>query len=727
MNDETKMQRNVEQTVREICTKIQMDKDLENLPAFEDIPIREERAETGTAAAQDAQLDPSVIEDHLRYVNANYIILAPGDLTVQKGDAEAGVAAAKDSQLDPAKLESSLSYINSNYNIPYYWSLGPAGLKTFFKRVVRKLAKCLIPPILEKQNRFNAQVVNCLNLMKALFLRTNAQTKDIASLKKGLFDCREKLVKQTRFNARVVNCLNAIRTLFIRANAQTEEIASLKKELSDYQERTERQMRTFQKMFMEITVSQIKALQEIYEEETTDRIKAFQDICVGESEKQAKALQERYEEETAGRIKALQDICVGEFEKQAKALQERYDALYSMIALHGDSIKALQSTTAGELRNMIELNENSISALKGDMDCIKRVDASIFSHENQEDLNKYAQSGEDGITAYIFKMMGVKPEHVNYLDLGANHARDLSNTYYFYKSGASGVLVEANPNLIPELKLLRNRDVILNNCISGTDDDFVDFYIMNGDGLSTGNKASVDEISSVNPELKVAETVRVKTISVNTILDQYFSHGPFLLNIDIEGGEMDVLTSLNFEKYRPLVIVVETIPYEANLVIGKKNDEVISYLQSKGYVEYAFTGINSIFVDEERIKSKSSKGISASDTDYTQDMLMNELASRSSYGICLKPGGIAHGPYVVCAAGEYQMKVKVVLFDSGCPTYLNVTAEAGAEQIGRFALKNGDNEIHFSLKNEAKQVEFVIQNRTNDNMYLIMVDLRKGR
>ena len=39
------------------------------------------------------------------------------------------------------------------------------------------------------------------------------------------------------------------------------------------------------------------------------------------------------------------------------------------------------------------------------------------------------------------------------------------------------------------------------------------------------------------------------------------------------------------------------IPYSKQLVAGQKNQEILRFMQEKGYVEYAFTGINSIFLD----------------------------------------------------------------------------------------------------------------------------------
>lgn len=149
MREEKEVKVDVEEIMREIRLKIQMDEDLESLPAFEDIPIG-----------------------------------AEGDIVAQYA------------QMNLAKIEPSLQYVNASYDVPYYWSFGPAGIKTLLKRVVRKVLKCLIPPILEKQNRFNAHVVNCLNALRTLFTRADEQAAEIASLKRELSACREEVEKQ---------------------------------------------------------------------------------------------------------------------------------------------------------------------------------------------------------------------------------------------------------------------------------------------------------------------------------------------------------------------------------------------------------------------------------------------------------------------------------------------------------------------------------------------------
>lgn len=215
----------------------------------------------------------------------------------------------------------------------------------------------------------------------------------------------------------------------------------------------------------------------------------------------------------------------------------------------------------------------------------------------------YSQSGEDVIIAYIFKYLAIDISKIRYLDLGANHAKELSNTNYFYENGAQGVLVEANPLLIPELHFYRHNDIILNKLVSASENEVMDFYILSGDGLSTPDREQAEETCKINENVSIEKVVKVTSITISDIFEKYFGGGtPDFISIDVEGYDLEILKSIDLDKYRPLVIVAETIEYRPYLPINVKVDEVERYLKTKDYVEYAFTGINSIFIDARRMK-----------------------------------------------------------------------------------------------------------------------------
>lgn len=210
----------------------------------------------------------------------------------------------------------------------------------------------------------------------------------------------------------------------------------------------------------------------------------------------------------------------------------------------------------------------------------------------------YAQAGEDAVILFILENLHVNVQKASYLDLGANHAKTLSNTYALYEKGMRGVLLEANPELIPELKLNRSEDMIVHRCLALKSGRPVTFYVLSGDGLSTPDKNMVQQVMAENPQIRIVKEIEVDTITIRELMEQYFVQAPVVLNIDLEGMEYEILKQIDFARMRPLIIVVEMIAYSTMINAGKRNQQILKYMEENHYVEYAFTGINSVFVDQ---------------------------------------------------------------------------------------------------------------------------------
>lgn len=302
-----------------------------------------------------------------------------------------------------------------------------------------------------------------------------------------------------------------------------------------------------------------------------------------------------------------------ESQKKIEKLQSENEILRKMLveyiqdnAKHSAEIKDLTDGISNIQQNMdkYECISKETEKVISDMQTIKRENADLFKPFDSDFWNKVsvAQSGEDTIVEYVLMVLGIKLSDEYYLDLGANHAKQLSNTYMLYKKGMRGVLVEANPQLIGELKFYRSEDVILNKCISNHSDESLQFYIMSGDGLSCTSMDAVNEMIEKNPQLYIKETITVDTITVNQILQKYFSKAPILLSIDIEGQEESILQTLDYDKYAPLIVIVERIDYGTTIATKKRQDLIADIMSQNGYFEYAFTGINSIFINKRRLE-----------------------------------------------------------------------------------------------------------------------------
>ena len=292
--------------------------------------------------------------------------------------------------------------------------------------------------------------------------------------------------------------------------------------------------------------------------------------------------------------------------------EEKLDALqnqgqYCSDTLASSNYRLNQSEEKLEaVQNQNQFNSEVLADHNFRLEAVERrsekLQYQVFSNPNREPgaapgSGYFSQSGEDMIIEYILDCLQILPSKITYLDLGANHAVYLSNTNYFYQHGARGVLVEANPNLIPELKLQRKGDTILHRCISEESGNIEKFYILNKDGLSSPDLSSVEECMRRDPGLAIEKVIDVETISVNDIFGRYFEKAPTIVNMDIEGKELEILNGLDFKTYRPLVFVIETIPYRTKLQTGEIQEAILEFMKTAGYFEYAFTGINSIFVD----------------------------------------------------------------------------------------------------------------------------------
>lgn len=225
---------------------------------------------------------------------------------------------------------------------------------------------------------------------------------------------------------------------------------------------------------------------------------------------------------------------------------------------------------------------------------IKRFLFKKIKSENSFQKKSYSQSGEDLIVKFIFDCLGItKP---SYLDIGAHHPYFISNTALFYEKGSRGINIEPDPVLFSEFLKERKSDVNLNIGISDIDGE-LDFFVISASTLNTFSK---EEAYNYEKEgnFKIKSIKKIKVNTLVSILNQY-SNGifPQFLSIDAEGVDEIIIKAIDFEENFPIVICIETISFSTS-GNGLKNNDLIQYIESKGYLLYADTNINSIFVKE---------------------------------------------------------------------------------------------------------------------------------
>ncbi|MFZ5519708.1 MAG: FkbM family methyltransferase [Pseudomonadota bacterium] len=208
---------------------------------------------------------------------------------------------------------------------------------------------------------------------------------------------------------------------------------------------------------------------------------------------------------------------------------------------------------------------------------------------------QYGQLGEDLVLDALLKSYfhrhGLEPDRIRYLEIGANHPVQTSNTYLFHnKWGGKGILVEANAALVPALKRVRTRDVVLNYAVvPAGQEGMVTLNVAENPELSSLDKAHVESFGEIGG---VAGTREVEALTLDELLDNCFPEGLHLMSIDIEGLDLPVLEGAAFRR-RPVFIVAEPSRH----YFDDAEQSFARVLTQQRYVEVARTDFNIIYLD----------------------------------------------------------------------------------------------------------------------------------
>jgi FkbM family methyltransferase len=207
----------------------------------------------------------------------------------------------------------------------------------------------------------------------------------------------------------------------------------------------------------------------------------------------------------------------------------------------------------------------------------------------------YSQFAEDILIDALFTQTLDIP-NPSYLDIGANKPKAGSNTYMFYMKKCYGVCVEPDITLYNKFCAARPNDKVINAGVGIDDTKEAIFYYFPEPytGWNTFSKEDAD-LKLQQTGISYKNDKIIPFIHVNKLIEDNFKSTPDFISIDVEGLDLQILQSLDFEKFAPKVFCIETMEFN-NMKLGKKNTGIISFLENKGYMVYADTYINSIFL-----------------------------------------------------------------------------------------------------------------------------------
>ncbi len=208
----------------------------------------------------------------------------------------------------------------------------------------------------------------------------------------------------------------------------------------------------------------------------------------------------------------------------------------------------------------------------------------------------YSQCGEDVNVAFALSYL--KVDDITYLDVGAHHPTLINNTYHFYQKGHRGVLVEPNIAMCQRLRAVRPRDTTLVAGIGTSAVREADYYLMTDSSWNTFSKEEADHQAKITGGLiKIEKVTKVPLLDINEVMEEHFKGAPSFLSLDAEGLHLAILKSLDYTRYRPRIICVETLVSGTHKTIP----EIPAFMESKGYVARGGSFVNTIFIDSRLI------------------------------------------------------------------------------------------------------------------------------
>ena len=213
--------------------------------------------------------------------------------------------------------------------------------------------------------------------------------------------------------------------------------------------------------------------------------------------------------------------------------------------------------------------------------------------------SSYSIEAEDLLIANAWANLIRKPLPKGgvYLDVGAAHPINHSNTYYFYERGWSGICVEANPELCELYKETRPRDKVYNIGVAPTGG--VLSYHRFQQYLNNGflPQKIVDE--HIQRGQVYLGHVEIECVAIAEFLRNEVKVAIDVLNIDVETMEPRILSAWDWDACRPKLISVEIHSQDIRQML--KADATV-VLERNGYAPVSRGLISTLFVDTAYLK-----------------------------------------------------------------------------------------------------------------------------
>lgn len=177
-----------------------------------------------------------------------------------------------------------------------------------------------------------------------------------------------------------------------------------------------------------------------------------------------------------------------------------------------------------------------------------------------------------------------------FVDVGCFHPKKYNNTWRLYRKGWRGINIDIDAIKIQGFNLVRPNDTNIQSAVSNTDGE-ITYWSRGFYSLTT----SLSDSFAADKEKYIQKTVQCSRLT--DIIDRtgYKDKKIDFLSVDAEEHDLEVLDSLDFERYDPTLIAVET---HSTLFSEVEGTEIYRFLLEKGYCMVGWCGLTLLMVNQ---------------------------------------------------------------------------------------------------------------------------------
>ncbi|HUF03551.1 MAG TPA: FkbM family methyltransferase [Aridibacter sp.] len=207
----------------------------------------------------------------------------------------------------------------------------------------------------------------------------------------------------------------------------------------------------------------------------------------------------------------------------------------------------------------------------------------------------YSQGGEDILLGYFVSL----EREGFYVDVGCSDPIRFSNTFSLYTLGWNGINIDAHQEMIAKCKSVRLLDKSICAAVSDEEREVV-FHKAVDSNVSTIDERKLEEWRT-HFEYREEDRQFVRTRTLTSILDEVVDENVKIdvLDIDVEGHDLQVIKGLDFERYRPTLILMEFYSLE-----DASDSEACTLLKQHGYKLENYAFFTAFFIDKKSVVDK---------------------------------------------------------------------------------------------------------------------------